>query len=315
MLCQSRNREYVLLRNYRENIIARGFLIRLPFYALEQIESNSWYRLISDEDKPRVRSIMQIDIVSKMMMYIEDLAILSESFGSARDFYEIITDENIDIGEKTGNFINDVEAMTFKRLSQIMCYFDIDQISSDELWIGILKKHLDYHTEKIRKGLRSIASFSKANHIFYKRFKHAGMPIFRGFTPKGPASPPLDKFESFSLVAEGPNPFEDTVVIPYSKLTLKRYEIVINELQSILLEMTENRIECLKRSIPGIIPVKGQAGLLSSQETELMDTKIDEFYYNHPIGEIPTNLAFNTNIKFEKVQWYIEDLSDIGGAN
>src|SRR5689334_12610966 len=91
----ARNREYVLLNNYLENIIARGFLIRVPFYALEQIENNSWYKQISDEEKPKVRSIMQVDIVSKILMYIEDLAILAESFSLDRDFYELLTDKNI----------------------------------------------------------------------------------------------------------------------------------------------------------------------------------------------------------------------------
>jgi len=91
-----------------------------------------------------------------------------------------------------------------------MCYFDIDEISSDEIWRRVLKKHLEYHVEKVRRRLHNISSFSKANRIFYKRFKHAGMPIFSNFTPKVPPSSPLDKFESFSIVSEGPNPFEDT---------------------------------------------------------------------------------------------------------
>jgi hypothetical protein len=34
------------------------------------------------------------------MMYIEDLAILAESFISDRDFYELITDSSINIGDK-----------------------------------------------------------------------------------------------------------------------------------------------------------------------------------------------------------------------
>ncbi len=56
------------------------------------------------------------------------------------------------------------------------------------------------------------------------------------------------------MAAEGPTPFEDTIVIPYSRSTLKRYEMIINELQTILLETTQNRTECLKRSVTGIIP-------------------------------------------------------------
>ncbi len=128
----AKNREYVLLNNYLENIIVRGFLIRVPFYALEQIENNSWYKQISDEEKPKVRSILQIDIVSKIMMYTEDLAILTESFNSDRDFYELLTDKNIDIGDKTGEFTKEANSLTFKRLLKIMSYLEIDESSSDE---------------------------------------------------------------------------------------------------------------------------------------------------------------------------------------
>jgi hypothetical protein len=41
-----------------------------PENALEQIENNSWYRPVSDKEKPRLRGLMQIDVVFKIMMYI-----------------------------------------------------------------------------------------------------------------------------------------------------------------------------------------------------------------------------------------------------
>ncbi|MDP9288805.1 MAG: hypothetical protein M3P08_11485 [Thermoproteota archaeon] len=168
-------REYALLRNYLENIDSRGFLLRIPFVTLEQIEKNSWYMQIPDDEKLRVRSLIQIDIISKMMMYVEDLAILAESFHLNRDFYDLLMDENIDIGDKTGKFINEVDSFTYTKLLQIMSYLNIEQISIDEEWKGLLKKHLDYHVEKVRRILQKIARFSKASHLIYKRFKHAAL--------------------------------------------------------------------------------------------------------------------------------------------
>jgi hypothetical protein len=88
---------------------------------------------------------------------------------------------------------------------------------------------------------------------------------------------------------------------------LRRYEIVIADLQAVLLEMTQNRIDCLKRSITGIIPRGGQPGLFSSEESELMHEKIGEFYRTHPVGEIPTNVAYNTDLHAEKIQWYFKE--------
>jgi hypothetical protein len=256
--------------------------------------------------RPRVRSLIQIDIVSKIMMYVEDLAILAESISLNRDFYELLIDENVDIGDKTGKFINKADSLTYEELLQIMSYLDIEQIGSDDIWRELLKKHFDYHVEKVRRRLQEITSFSKANHLFYKRFNHAGMPIFSNLLPKTSSFPSLDKFETFSVVAEGPNPFEDSIIIPYSKCVLKRYEEIVYELQTFLQEIPQNRIECLKRNISGLIPKGGQPGLFSSHERELMGIKIDEFYRTHPVGDIPTNLSYNINVPLEKIQWYLK---------
>jgi hypothetical protein len=105
----TKQREYTLLRTYQENIDTRGVLLRIPFVALEQIENDSWgNKKFSDDEKVRLRSIIQVDIVSKIMVYVEDLAILSESFIQDRDFYDLIVDENINIGRLTGVFVSDV---------------------------------------------------------------------------------------------------------------------------------------------------------------------------------------------------------------
>jgi hypothetical protein len=62
------------LRAYEDNIYTRGVLLRIPFVALEQIEDNSWWDMkFSDDEKVQLRSIIRVDIVSKIMMYIEML--------------------------------------------------------------------------------------------------------------------------------------------------------------------------------------------------------------------------------------------------
>jgi hypothetical protein len=59
-----------------ENVIARGFLLRIDFDALKQIEDNSWKYKISDADNSNVRKYIQVDIISKILMYGEDLVVL-----------------------------------------------------------------------------------------------------------------------------------------------------------------------------------------------------------------------------------------------
>ncbi|HET7148118.1 MAG TPA: hypothetical protein VFI73_06405 [Candidatus Nitrosopolaris sp.] len=101
----------------------------------------------------------------------------------------------------------------------------------------------------VRLMLHDIERFSKASHPIYKRFKHAGISIFSNAVQKTPPSGPLSIFEVFNLVADGPDPVRDIVIIPYSKHVLKRYEKIIDKLQTLLLEMTENRIICLEISL------------------------------------------------------------------
>jgi hypothetical protein len=50
-----------------------------------------------------------------MMMYVEDVAILAESFELNRDFYDLLMDTNVDIGKKTGEFIHGVDSFTYKK--------------------------------------------------------------------------------------------------------------------------------------------------------------------------------------------------------
>jgi hypothetical protein len=165
---EKRLREFALLVNYRQNIYSRGILLRVNFFALEQIENDLWYIKIPPNEQSQVKSLIQIDIISKTMMYVEDLAILAESIQLDKDFYELLMDEKVDIGDKTGEFIREVASFTYEKLSRIMSYADIDQIGPDEKWRPLLKKYFDYHVEKVRRMLQEISSFSKANHPLYK---------------------------------------------------------------------------------------------------------------------------------------------------
>ena len=72
----SENSEYILLRAMRENLLARGFLLRVDFDSLKKIEDNKWSYPISEDEKPIVRKYIQVDIISKILMYGEDIVVL-----------------------------------------------------------------------------------------------------------------------------------------------------------------------------------------------------------------------------------------------
>jgi hypothetical protein len=303
-------REYLLLRLYNDNISARGFLLRVPFIALDQIEKDTWFMRINDKEKPRVRSLIQIDIISKIQMYIEDLAILAESFLRRTDFYNLLSDSNVDIGNLKACFVKKIESLTNEQISQIMTYTNPDKITSDDAVSRIFKKHFDYHIEKVQKKLIEIGSFGDANHRIYERFKHAGMVIFSNSVPTSPSGP-LGGFETISIVADGPDPFHDITFIPYSQGVLSRYEKIIIIIQELLQDMIRNRMASILRNIEGIIPESYNYDLFTNKETQIMHNKFGEFMNAHPENKI-SGMNFDINSEtLNKVlhenRWYFKE--------
>jgi hypothetical protein len=189
--------EYMLLRNYQENgLIGRGFLLRIPFVILKQIEEDKWDFKIDQNEKPKFTSFIQIDIISKIMMYIEDLAILSESFMLQRNFYDLVYSSE-DLGEVIGSFFEKINYISDEEIYKIMSYAAPSQINLDGESTKILNKHLKSIVNEIRRILREIGEFGTTHHPLFKRFKHAGMPIICGHIQRSKYSTYYEKHKKF----------------------------------------------------------------------------------------------------------------------
>jgi hypothetical protein len=131
--------EYMMLRNYQENgLVGRRVLIQIPFVALEKIEEDKWYTKVDENEKPKVRGIIQIDIISKIRMYMEDLAILSESFISQRNFYDLL--DSVNIGDMVGNFFRKrLPTISDEEICKIMSYGSSDQFNLYDMKIKLSK--------------------------------------------------------------------------------------------------------------------------------------------------------------------------------
>jgi hypothetical protein len=78
----------------------------------------------------------------------------------------------------TGDIVRNIASFSDERVSKIMNYAQPNSISTDKESVKLLNKHLKYHIDKTKNNLLRVANFSsEANHLLYKRFKHAGMPI------------------------------------------------------------------------------------------------------------------------------------------
>lgn len=295
--------EYMLLRNYQENgKTLRGFLLKMPFLSLEQIEDDKWHFKFNENEKLKIKSFIQIDIISKIMMYIEDLAILSESFMSQRNFYDIINDNSIDIGEMIRRFFEKISYISDEGIYKIMSYAPSDKLGLDD-GSTIVNKYLNSNVKELRRILKEIGNFGITNHPLFKKFKHAGTPIFCGALN---TSGFLDGFDFSNLVPVGPNALMDVIPIPYSKHVLDGYHIIIHGLQKVLGDMVENRIICIQRNLNGLIPnQRYDLTALSSEEATLLKQIINNFYELNPPKEITISESFNLTVKKEKILWYL----------
>jgi hypothetical protein len=276
----------------------------MPFVILKQIEEDNWYLKIDQNEKPKFRSFVQIDIISKIMMLIEDLAILSESFRSERNFYDVIY-SSVDLGEEIEKFFQKINNISDDEIYKIMNYATPNQIKLDEKSMKLLSKHLNSNVKEIRRFIGQVGEFGNSNHALFKRFKHAGMPLFFGDIRN--LSPGfLEGFEFCNIVSNGSNPFRDVLLIPYSRQALEGYQIIINGLHFILKDMIENRIICIQRGLAGLIPTRRyDLSNLSPEEVSSMKKIVDDFYAINPPTEIAISHNYNLTIAKEKILWYL----------
>jgi hypothetical protein len=172
--------EYMLLTSYLENgFTGRGALLRISFDVLKQIEEGRGDFKINQNEMPKFKSFMQLDIISKIMMYIEDLAIISESFLLKRNFYDLVFSSK-DLGEVIRSFFEKINCLSYEEIYKIMSYATSSQINIDDKSRKILDKHLRSNVSVIRRNVRQIGEFGTVHHPLFKRFKHAGMSIMCG---------------------------------------------------------------------------------------------------------------------------------------
>ena len=214
---------------------------------LKQFFSNSLYS--------NTNGLLLQEQISKIMMYMEDLAVFCEAFSTNVSFYSLLTDENIDLGKLIGKFYANNEKKNLSDIFKMMCYIPISQIKDqDQKTLDQIRIHMESNAAEFQRTIISMRIFGSTNHKLFKRYKHGGMTII--------CDPPLDrnedflkKFETFNAVIVGNDPLKDLIMIPFSEKVKESSQILIHGLQKIITEIVSNRISCILRRVPGIIPL------------------------------------------------------------
>jgi hypothetical protein len=136
---------YLLLENYiKSSLPARGLLLKFMFKTLKEITQHRSFEFegqaisFEKEDLPALQSMLQIDIIAKIMMYVEDLIIILLAILEADGNYFLLLDrhskEEPDVGDRIKLFFRDKDNFSMEDWRKMLSYINP----------GNQTKHSDY---------------------------------------------------------------------------------------------------------------------------------------------------------------------------
>lgn len=307
---------YYLLDNYaKESVYARGWLLTILSKALEEVNSDKFMAKgkmvpLRGSDLAKTRSIIQVDIIAKIMMYIEDSVILLIGNKTPeQNFYDYLDRKDPDLGERITAFLNQIDSMTDAEYRSMLCYVDVEKLALKAEEKAVIKKLIDQNITEIRDHLRQNKQFRDTHGQVFRRYKHAGLAMRLGGEANSPYPYSGKKFDSQSMVFAGEDPMKDAIPIPYSADVIEAYETVISTLQKIIISIVENKLACLHRRIDGIIPLDLYGpleGKFSEEEIKLINSLTTKFYTERPFRAVNNFFQLTAPIKKEQIQWYVD---------
>jgi hypothetical protein len=210
-----------------------------------------------------------------------------------------------DLGNQIRSFFERISYISDNEIYKIMSYLDPENLELNDHSAKVIIKHINSNSKQIRRMLKQVGEFGTTHHRLFKRFKHAGMPIFSGnVSNSNPGF--LEGFEFCNMVSDGPHPLRDVIPIPYSKEALESYRIVIHGIYLVVKDMVKNRIICIQRNLKGLIPDQiYNLTSLSSEEVRLMNKIVNDFYNVNHAKKITISSNYNLTINKEKIAWYL----------
>ena len=301
--------EYIQLKTYTDNAFTmRGILLKSAMSSIIQIDENRFSiptysesenetkSIRSSKDKIMYKSIFQMEVIAQIMLYVEDLIILSESFRSKTAYYKLLdqNEENKrDVGDIVDCFLKNMNSFSNETFSKIFGYVDPNRLDMEKNEQRLVEKIIQTNISKYRNGFDVIRKFSETHHPIFRRFKHACTPVALGIQINSKDNGFFSKFDSCTMVATGFNAMEDSIPIPLSSSVLQGYETLIVTIQTILTDLLENHKTCLKRNLNGVIPIKTYCpNDFSDEETMTCKEIVKKFYEKYPLDDTPRNIHY-----------------------
>jgi hypothetical protein len=316
---QEEVQNYLLLENYiKSSCPARGILLKHMFKNLNEIIQNRSFVFegeaisFSKEDLPVLQSIFQIDIIAKIMMYVEDLIIILEAILKAGgDYYglldiDITKDRDVDVGDRIKKFFQDKDNFSMMDWRKKLSYLNPN---NETKYSNVIAKLIELNIVAFRDFINNIQIFSETHHRIFRRYKHAGFPFKPGYRSELPYPFTSRRFDSYSMVFVGKTPLADLIPLPYADDVIESYRILVPTLQRMIRELVQNKIACIRRRVDGVMPSVSYSppGTFTPEENSEIELAIIEYNEQYP------NRAYSDIYDFpicegtvKNMRWYID---------
>lgn len=304
--------EYLLLSDYvndKGSLYARGILLRFLFDDLKKIKPDSVLKIDGNEinltkkDVDYLRSAMQMDIISKIMTYVEDLVIFSVSMlESNKNYYRLLDEKDPDIGDRVTKFFANLDKLSDDKACTILSYDYPNNSDFDPSETELINKVIQKNIQQFKQSLKFISEFRDTHIQLFRRYKHAGWPSMFGAQSQRPLGSKM--FDFYTIVPIGPDPLQDVFPLPYSDNVIQRYKTTIGILQQLIIPVVKNRLDSINLQTTGIIPdIFTQ---LSGAEENILGGLVKKFHENNPIHCRDRDFYFPSNINKKKIKWYLD---------
>jgi len=317
-MSNSLNFEYEVLKHYiRKGIFARSkqiatWTIRARELS-KQTNRNTQHMEHDLNDNEKI-AVAQLAAVANLMMLIEDFVIICHSIKNGEiDYYKYLDNKGDDeLGTVIEKFFDNINNFSDQDICKMLSYGNLDSFDFlDQKEKEILGKISDGMIKQTRVFLNKLALF-RHNHIkIFRRYKHAGFPIF--LAQQLPPDPSM--YKNFEFVTVGLTSREhidkELSTLPYSLKVLESYDNLAKDIIAIFGTLITYKMICIERNIEGVPPSHiNQFGLtLKNEEIETLQKVWEKFESKHslPTGKTNISLKFLT----EYYKWYtdIDDTS------
>jgi hypothetical protein len=255
------------------------------------------------------RGIIQIDIIAKIMMYVEDFIIILEANRRFDGNYYLMLDEKKpDLGGRVTEFLGSMDTLGTEDYRKMLCYGKPGSFGLDDFKTLTLRKLIDWNTKELKEFLEQIRRFRNTHAQIFRRYKHAGLPIRTGLLSLGGRYPYTSKlFDSDAMVFAGEQPMNNVIILPYSEDVIRGYRYLVNGVQNFISEAVENKIISIERKIDGNIPLYNYSrNFLSDREHNALQEAYEILNKRYPAWRKETEIRIHkTNPTPSMLEWYV----------